>query len=383
MTHLRSWSRSRAVLVAAGLVASAGAAVGLTSPQAVARPASVVALPQFQLDPDFLKPLPNAWILSPVAEVAIGPGDHVCLLTRPRFLPPDQQPRAAPAVLEFDRDGHFLQAWGGPSPRYQWPAMEHAIGIDPKGFVWIGGNAGDGSGVLRAPDDDILLKFTTDGTFVKQIGRQNESKGNVDTANVKEPTMVAFHRNEAYVSDGYGNRRVIVFDADTMAFRRKWGAFGNTPKDGPKTDGVREPGWDPGPLQFGLPHALAISNDGRVYVADRPNRRVQAFTREGAFLSQVVVPGGPHPAAAADGPGAVALSADPQQQFLYIGDPKAELDQTIVIVDRRTMKILGRFGQKEIAFPHEIATDSRGNLYVAAGTPMLRFILKGRPAETR
>src|SRR5438477_7928078 len=115
MKMLRSLTMPLTLVAVVGLLASAGAAAVRADSQAAARPASTVALPQFQLDPHFLKPLPNAWILSPVAEVAIGPGDHVWLLTRPRFLPADQQIKAAPAVLEFDQDGNFLQAWGGPS----------------------------------------------------------------------------------------------------------------------------------------------------------------------------------------------------------------------------------------------------------------------------
>jgi hypothetical protein len=359
-----------------GLFAVAGAQMLVAPGAARAQGASTVAAPRFELEPNFLKlPLPNGWTMGAIGSIDIDSRDHVWLLTRPRELPIDQRPKAAPPVIEFDQNGKFVQAWGGPSAGYEWPAREHALGVDPAGFVWIGGNAGEGSGAMKTPDDDVLLKFTTSGKFVKQFGRQNASKGNVDTANVKEPTVVRFFKKEAYVSDGYGNRRVIVFDAETMTFRRMWGAFGNVPKDGPQRDPAREAGWDPGPQQFGLPHALAVSRDGHVYVADRPNRRIQVFTTQGKYINQVVISGGRKPVVATDGTGSVTLS--PDERFVYVGDPNAPDNKTVVVVDRKTMKIIDRFGHDQTRNPHEIDTDSHGNLYIASGTVLPRYVYKG------
>src|SRR5262249_19653952 len=208
------------------------------------------------------------------------------------------------------------------------------IYIDPKGFVWLGGNncpelklAG-----LKAVADDQLLKFTQDGTFVLQIGKSNQSKGNADTANVHRAAdaWVDPRSNEIFVADGYGNHRAIVFDADTGAFKRMWGAFGNKPVDKDECEIQRYTNFsDPGPDQFSIVHAIRVANDGTVYVADREYRRVQMFTNEGRFLKQVVK---------TDTPFArnLALSPDPEQQFLYVGNGK-----NIAVLDRKTLSIIG------------------------------------------
>src|SRR5439155_3322939 len=114
-----------------------------------------------------------------------------------------------------------------------------------------------------------------------------QTKGNADTSNLNQPSDLFVYKNELFVADGYGNRRVIVFDADTGAYKRMFGAFGNTPEG----DRLPPPGGTAGrggrggaaaPIdasilqnpQFQLPHSAAVSNDGFVYVADRSARRV-------------------------------------------------------------------------------------------------------------
>ena len=226
--------------------------------------------------------------------------------------------------------------------------------------MWIGGNNCPTSGLagLKPLADDALLKFTQDGKFVMQIGRSNQSKGNADTANVHRAADTWVHppTNELFVADGYGNHRVIVFDADTGAFKRMWGAFGNKPVDDdhceivtPKTfpDG-------PGPDQLSVVHAIRVAHDGTVYVADREYRRVQMFAPDGKFLKQLV-----HTATtfARD----LALSPDPDQQFLYVGG-----GNKISILDRKTLEIVGDIAPPGILGPgHHIASDSKGNIYLA------------------
>ena len=173
--------------------------------------------PAFRVDPAWPK-IPNNWQLGQVASVAIDSNDHVWVLQPPGTLAPDEKPRAAPPLLEFDAAGTFVQAWGGPGEGYDWPNSEHGVYVDPKGFVWVGGN-GD--------NDHQILKFTKAGKFVLQIGGAGKSTGNADTRNLNQPadTFVYAKTNELFVADGYGNRRVIVFDADTGAFKRMWGAL--------------------------------------------------------------------------------------------------------------------------------------------------------------
>jgi DNA-binding beta-propeller fold protein YncE len=278
---------------------------------------------------------------------------------------------AAPQVLGFDPEGKFLDAWGGPGDGYEWPQREHGMQIDHQGYVWIGGNncPAQNEPGLEPVADDHLLKFTLDGKFVMQIGRSNASGGNADTINLHEPADAVVHQptNELFVADGYGNHRVAVFDADTGAFKRMWGAFGNTPEDDDRCpyaflDSVPD---GPGPQQFSIVHAIRVSNDGMVYVADRENRRVQVFTLEGEYVDQIVQ---------RDIPFArnVALSPDPEQQFLYVGGGAG-----ITVLDRLSLDVLTTIGTS-VGTGHQIQTDSQGNLYIAAtGVGFQRLLFTG------
>jgi hypothetical protein len=177
--------------------------------------------PSFRVDPAWPK-IPNNWQFGQVSSVSIDEKDHVWILQRPGTLEASEKPRAAPPLLEFDAAGNFVQAWGGPGAGYEWPSSEHGVYVDPKGYVWIGGNGAK---------DNQLLKFTKAGKFVMQIGRAGQSKGNTDTQNLNQPAdaFVYAKTNELFVADGYGNRRVIVYDADSGKFKRMWGAFVNVP----------------------------------------------------------------------------------------------------------------------------------------------------------
>ena len=279
--------------------------------------------------------------------------------------------------MEFDTDGNFIQAWGGESgPGYQWPSNEHGIHIDYKGFVWIGGNNCPGLKLpgLKPVADDQLLKFDQNGKFILQIGKSNQSRGNADTANVHRAADVWVHQptNEVFVADGYGNHRVIVFDADTGAFKRMWGAFGNKPVDDDSCENVPKPDFkDPnGPQNLSIVHSIRVANDGMVYIADRENRRVQMFTSDGKFVKQLIRTTAPF---ARD----LALSPDSEQQFLYIGGGKS-----IAVVDRKTLEIAGEIEVPgQIGPGHHIATDSKGNIYIAQTTAGLqKLVFKGMSA---
>jgi DNA-binding beta-propeller fold protein YncE len=250
----------------------------------------------------------------------------------------------------------------------------------------------------------MLLKFTNKGKFVIQIGARSQNRGNSDTKNVRRPAdaFVNTKTNEVFVADGYGNRRVAVFDSKTGAFKRMWGAFGNVPEDRPAAPagapgragggaGQTPPLFDtegPGSPQFGGPvHGIKISNDGLVYVADRGGRRVQVFTPEGKYLRQVFVNrGGPSNGSAAG----IAFSPDRAQQFMYVADFG---NSHVVVINRKTLEILYQFGTRspkpgDFQGPHHLATDSKGNIYTAEVVPGNRaqkFVFKGmsttRPAN--
>ncbi|HKC57089.1 MAG TPA: SBBP repeat-containing protein [Vicinamibacterales bacterium] len=321
------------------------------------------SLPSFEIDRNWPK-VPAQWKLGDVSSFAIDAQDRVWALHRPRTLvKPEDVPKRAPAVMVFDTAGTYVKSWGGDGAGYEWPQREHGINIDNKGFVWITGNNCPTNGIanLKPVADDQILKFTQDGKFVMQIGHSNQSKGNADTVNVHRAADVQVNprTNELIVADGYGNHRVIVFDADSGRFKRMWGAFGNKPVDDDHCEVVTPKEFPPGdgPSNLSIVHAVRLSKDGIVYVADRENRRVQSFTPDGKFLKQIVKTDTQF---ARD----LALSADPDQQFLYVGN-----GNDILIVDRKAMQIAGSIKLSGmIGGGHHIATDSKGNIYIAGTT---------------
>jgi len=378
---------SIAVMAATATVSNGGAEAKAQAPAATRQ------VPVFEVDATWPK-LPNNWIVGHVASVAVDRRDHVWMLHRPNTIPEERRKQAAPPVLEFDASGKFVNAWGGPGSGYDWPDSEHGIAVDYKDNVWIGGSAPIAPS-LRKLDDDMLLKFDNKGKFLLQIGSRSVSKGNGDTKNVHQSADVFVwpKTNEAFIADGYGNRRIIVLDADTGAFKRMWGAFGNSPLEpAPAGRGGNlscatptgtAPTLDtdgPGSQQFGSPvHAVKVSNDGLVYVADRPNRRVQVFTPDGKYVTQTFINrSGPSAQSAAG----LAFSPDTLQQFLYVADYG---NSRIAVLERKSLQLLYQFGQcserpGDFRGLHHLAIDSKGNLYtgeVAPGARAQRFVFKG------
>src|SRR3979490_1438150 len=191
--------------------------------------------PQFQVEASWPKPLPNNWILGQVAGIATDKYDRIWVVHRPASLTPreraaEQNPPearccvAAPPVLVFDQSGNLIRHWGGPGEGYQWPESEHGIFVDGNDFVWLAGNG---------KKDGQLLKFTMDGKFVLQIGKSGQGNDSNSTERLGSPADVAVDvaAKEVFAADGYGNRRVVVFDRGTGAYKRLWGAYGNKPTD--------------------------------------------------------------------------------------------------------------------------------------------------------
>ena len=321
-------------------------------------------VPTFEVDPDWPQ-VPDNWVLGEVTSIAVDSEDDIWVLHRPRSIPEAQRAQAAPPVLEFDAEGRLLRSWGGPGDGFDWPEREHGIQIDAAGHVWITGNGGWPKPSPDGSTDDMVLEFTAGGTLVKQIGRRGASIGNADRGNVHQPGDAFVHAKtgELFVADGYGNNRVIVFDAATGAFKRMWGAFGNTP-EAPAGRGAAPAGPD-GPPQFGLVHAVKVSNDDVVYVADRSNNRIQTFTVEGTYLRQVSIATGEGEPAGV--PAGFAFSPDPGQRLLYVVDSGP---MRIVVFDRQSLAQIGAIGMRgagpgEFDIVHHMAADSKGNLYTA------------------
>ena len=328
--------------------------------------AKVGGVPQFLVDPFWPKPLPNNWILGQVAGIRIDRFDHIWVVQRPGSLTKrdraaEQNPPqakccvAAPPVLVFDQSGNLIRHWGGPGQGYNWPKSEHSIYIDDNDFIWLAGND---------KNDGQLLKFTMDGKFVLQIGKPIEGADSNSTERLGSPADIAVDiaAHEVYAADGYSNRRVVVFDSETGAYKRHWGAYGNKPSD------EKTPPYDPAkPVsqQFGNPvHCVRISKDGLVYVCDRINDRYQIFRKDGTFVSEhffernTRLNGSVYE---------IAFSPDKEQKFIYMVDGS---NGEVRIVDRATNEVLGRFGRVgrqagEFTAAHNITVDLEGNIYTA------------------
>jgi len=337
------------------------------------------AVPTFQVDALWPKPLPNNWTFGEFSGLAVDSHDHVWINQRPKTLADDEKYLLAnpppgdcctpgPSIMEFDAEGNFVQGWGGPAPGYEWPENEHGVYVDYKDNVWVGGNGAK---------DAQILKFTKTGKFLMQIGHMGKSAGSNDVENLNRPSkmQVSQKTNELYVSDGYGNRRVIVFDADTGQYKRHWGAYGNKPDDAAPRTLVPE---GPGPKQFNLVHGLRLSKDDLVYVSDRLNNRIQVFKTDGTFVKEGFI------ARKTLGNGAaydVDVSSDPQQRFLYVPDG---MNNHVWILNRDTLEVVGRFGRQgryagQFHHVHNIAVDSKGNIYTAEtqGKRVQKFTFKG------
>jgi len=372
--------------------------------------AAGIQAPRFEVDPMWPKPLPNHWLLGMTIGVSVDAQDHIWIIHRGGSLermenylaanpPASECCMAAPPVLEFDEEGTLIGHWGGPGQGYDWPASNHGITVDYKGNVWIGGN---GRGAAVAPptqaaalnesqpgggpfNDNMVLKFTQDGKFLMQIGHPGQSKGSNDLENLKGPAKMFVDKdaNELYVADGYGNHRVIVFDADTGKAKRYWGAYGHKPDD--TSLGPYNPDAPPAP-QFRNPvHCAEIANDGLLYVCDRVNDRIQVFKKDGTFVKETII------AKRTLGDGSVwdiAFSKDPQQKYIFLADGSNE---KVYIILRDTLEILTSFGDGgrqpgEFYAVHSIATDSKGNIFTTEtyrGQRVQKFAYKGMAPVTK
>ena len=344
-------------------------------------------MPSFKYDPAWPKELPKKWIIGSVGAVFVDAKDHVWVAQRPGATTNLSERFGlegfgeccfpAPPVMEFDQAGSLVQAWGlihdqkgvplgsqvsGPYPAGAWPASEHGITVDHKGNVWVDSSSPPSS----------LLKLSRDGTLLLRIG-QAQAKNSSDTANLGGPTSILVDpkTNEVFVADGYVNRRVIVFDADTGAYKRHWGAYGRPPSNDPTPatqDGAvfdvvkrRE--------QFDHVHCLTEDRNGVLYVCDRANNRVQLFRKDGTYLKEVLIA----PETKAFG-SVMSVGFSPgAQEFMYVADGA---NHKVWILKRETLEVLGAFtgggsgrGGGQLLVIHSMGVDSKGNLYIGETIP--------------
>ena len=335
-------------------------------------------VPTFEVDPFWPKPLPNHWIMGATIGADVDSRDHVWLVQRntpDQFagrteLGSAQDPvlseccSPAPPVLEFDPDGNLVGSWGGPTDtgEWEWPTSNHGITVDHNDNVWIGGNGGA---------DAHIVKFSRDGQFLAQYGRSGARArdGGGFAANSDDETsfgrvakiFVDGVENEAYISDGYLNRRVAVLDASTGEMKRFWGAYGDAPMAS-ENPGPYVPGATP-PQEFRPPvHCAELSVDRLLYVCDRPSNRISVFQTDGTFVKEVIIA----PATLSQGSTwDIDFSHDPEQRFIYLADGQ---NMKVYVIERETLEVLYSFGdggrQPGLFFAvHSLAVDSQGNIY--------------------
>ena len=352
--------------------------------------AAKVQAPIFVVDPYWPKPLPNHWITGSEIGLSVDAEDHVWVIHRldsveKNFKAADLKLgeccKVAPPVLEFDQAGNLIKSWGGPGPGYRWPDSEHGVTVDHKGNVWIGGNG---------MKDTEILKFTNDGKFLMQLGTYGVHHGSNDLENFWRPARITedVGANEVYIADGYGNRRVIVLDEDTGKYKRHWGAYGKRPSDeneggaGQVGDegsvGTYNPNGPPS-QNFNTVHCTIISNDGFVYVCDRVNDRIQVFRKDGTFVKEAFID---RQTLRSGSVWDMAFSKDPQQTYIYAANG---VNEKINVLLRSSLEVVTSFGDGgrlpgEFYGCHNLAVDSKGNLYVTetySGARVQRFLFKG------
>lgn len=375
--------------------APTGASAGTSS-------ASASDVPKFEVDPTWPKtPLPNQWTFGETGGISVDPTNHIWVAHRPWTIwgrelaavtGEGECCKAAPSIIEFDQAGNVVQSWpelqqfkaapgtqvgqshprvgpegallweSKPGPYGDWGRREHTVIVDGKNNVWVAND-----------ESHVIYKFTREGKHILTIGEKDKTNGSNDTKRLGRPAglVVDDAANELFVSDGYTNRRVIVFDTETGAYKRHWGAYGNKPDD------AKMPDYDPKAppsKQFDTAHGIALAKDGKVYLADRGNNRVQVFDKSGKFLQEGIVA-----KETVDVGSVYGVTVSPTQKWLYINDGSAG---KIRILNRDTLQEVGSFGSQgrhagQFLSCHSMTVDQQGNIYVAEsrGRRIQRFKL--------
>ncbi len=413
--------------------------------------------PGFVSDPAWPAPLPHSWLLGQVGGLYVDKHDHIWVYNRPRTMTSDEAAletrggsdgknglgfarpngaaadccNAAPSVLEFDTAGKLLRAWGGPAdPGWLethckaadgciWPNSEHGIYVDDHDNVWIAGNGAkpvnpDSAWTThKEGGDGFVLKFDMDGNFKMRIGgtptgpASNDTNGGINgTPLLYLPADMVVDSGKLYVADGYGNRRVLIVDAQTGKYIGHFGAYGSNPVDDAaaaaggrwvvdRLKGVKKPAFFRNPV-----HCVKIADDGKIYVCDRGNDRIQVFDKNSpelgkpcsnpdgvagkcGYVAEQAISGNTETMPAMPGTSvSLNFSSDKAQSCLYVGDNS---NMTIYILNRANLQELGRLGRNgrnagQFHWLHQVSLDSHGNIYTAevdTGKRIQKFVRYG------
>jgi len=326
---------------------------------------------RFELDPSWPKPLPESWITGQLSGVCVDHHDNIIVTNRGDITEEEQETCVmAPPVLIFDPSGNLVDAWG------DWdvlPSTIHSCCVDPDNNVWITAN-GDGMVQKYTHDGKLLLQIGKKGVFDTSDGTKKGTPLNSGRTQFVKPAGITVDQSngDLYVADGYGNRRVAVFDSDGN-FLRQWGRQA-TPEE--MEAGV-------GGVFAEVVHCVTISNAGLVYVCDRQGDRVQVFDKMGNFKRNIWIRTG---TATLPDPRGTAwwaeFSPDREQRHLYVMNGRNE---QVHILDHASGDILSSFGRPghqlgSFTHGHSLAVDSRGDIYVAE-TNWGRRVHKFRPVQ--
>ncbi|MFC6196480.1 beta-propeller fold lactonase family protein [Ponticaulis profundi] len=356
-----------------------------------------VELPRFKVDaawPD----MPAEMIIGQVPGLAVDKNDVVWLAHRPQSLSfsdiglASDPPQAfcckpGPTIMKFAQDGEYLGGWGGPETgpmaegTNQWPRNVHGLYIDDDMSVWVGGN-GDG--------DHVVLNFTEDGEFIRQIGTHGETDGNASETTLGNPADIWRGLGDVVIADGYINKRIVSFDDDALGFQGAWGAYATDPSGGTRegsfdqsqANSDADGGANPKARSFGdIVHCVVGTDDGHVYICDRRNNRAQLFKRTAAgemeFVKDIVI------APETGGTRTVSdIAFSPDGKFIYMADM---MNSNIWILDRESHEPLARIGRVgrypgQFTWLHSVVVDSDGNIYtseVGTGRRVQKLVFLG------
>ena len=315
-------------------------------------------VPQFTADPKW-PVLPDGFTWGQVIGIFADSKGHVWTSSRGR-------------ISEWDQQGKQVQSWDARGPDGKWNTI-HGLFVDHNGFVWT-----------NARESNLTVKFTRTGQVALVIGKFDQTGGSNDTSLMGRPSEIWVDAadNEVFVADGYGNRRVIVFDGATGKYLRHWGAYGKKPEDPPPgaqgaqgAQGAEQVPAAP-PAQLRVPHGIIGSRDGFIYVADRANNRIQVFRQNGEFVREKILRprcGAQEKAAWApkrpcgnEATFSLGFSHDGPQTYIYSADGGSHV---INVIRRSDLEVVSEFAGPgvdvgQLGRPHNLTVDPSGNIYV-------------------
>ena len=358
----------RALVLFAG-VSLAAASGPILDAQAVTPAAPLPGVPVFEADPKW-PVLPQDWTWGQVIGIFADSRGHVWTSNRSR-------------ITEWDPQGTLVQSWDARGPEGTWSTI-HGLFVDHNGFVWT-----------NARESQLTIKFTRTGQVSLVIGKFNETGGSNDTTLLGRPAEIWVDPadNEVFIADGYGNRRVIVFDGATGKYLRHWGAYGKRPEDpagrrgggGGAAGGGAEP-----PQLFSVPHGIAGSRDGLIYLADRANNRIQVFRQNGEYVAERILrprcgaqeqaTWTPKRPCGNEATFSIGFSHDGPQTYLYSADGGSHF---ITVLRRKDLEVVSEFAgpgaqSGQLGRPHNLSVDPSGNIFVAeAAGPVMQNPVTG------